>query len=105
MSDQGSGKTTRMFEMVVAKLGELPEDTMVFISGAHTKWLFELEKEFKAAGLTSVAFFTPEQIMSGKMRGMKGILVIDDFFDLPPEQQEFLLFEKNRLDMIYGPEQ
>ena len=35
MSDQdrGSGKTTRMFEFVVAKLGELPEDTVVMISG------------------------------------------------------------------------
>jgi len=104
MSDQSIGKTTRMFDFVVAKLGELPEDTIVMISGAHINWLHTLERDFRSAGLTSVAFFTPDQIIQGRHRGIKGILVIDDFFDLPPEKQEFLLFEKNRLDVIYGGE-
>ena len=97
MEDRRSGKTTRLMEEAIALLGELPEDCFVFITGPHSRWLFELERAFRDKGLFDVKFLTISQIKRGNLRGRKGRLLIDDFHDLALEDREILLEEKKIL--------
>jgi hypothetical protein len=94
---QPSGKTTRMMETAVELLGELPENCRVFITGAHSPWLFELSQAFREAGLKDIEFFTPSQIINGCLHGRRGILLIDDEWDLPRRDRIVLLQEQRLL--------
>lgn len=100
MRIQPSGKTTRIMEEAVDLLGDLPEDCFVFITGAHSKWLLELSKGFKEAGLTDIKFFTVAQIKNGCLRGRRGVLLVDDVWDLSPE--EYLIVNEEQRILRYG---
>lgn len=97
MNDKRSGKTTQLMEEAVDLLGELPDGYKIFITGAHSKWLFELERAFKDNGLFDVKFLTVSQIKQGHLRGRKGRLLIDDFHDFSLDDREILLEEKKIL--------
>lgn len=92
-----TGKTTRLIEEAVMLLADLPETSGVYITGAHPQWLHDLSQSFKMSGLVGVYFFTPSQIRNGALQGRRGILLIDDFFDLRWEDRQFLLMEKKLL--------
>lgn len=98
MSDRGTGKTTRIFEQAVKLLGELPPDYFVYITGAHSKWLVELEHRFKNAGLTDCKIVTINQIQNGRLRGCKGRLLIDDTKDLSLNDLDMVLAEQKILE-------
>lgn len=87
-------KTTSLIEEAIEKLAEMPETHRVFITGAHPQWLHQLEHDFKASGLIGVVFLSPEQIINGALRGMKGILLVDDPCDLPAKAHDLLWLEK-----------
>lgn len=97
MNDRGTGKTTRLIEEAISLLADLPEDTNIFITGAHINWIHELNRRFKSSGLPNVIFFTPSQIKEGALRGRKGILLIDDYIDLSLEDKIILSGEQKRL--------
>lgn len=88
------GKTTRLMERAVRELGDLPEGQRVYITGPHRRWLRELERAFKKAGLVDVVFFTPEQIFDGRMRGCRGKLLIDDMEDFHWKDLDRIMAEK-----------
>lgn len=93
IDDCGTGNTTRLFEHAIELLGELDENEWVVITGAHTPWLFELEHRFKASGLVGVKFMNVDAIMQGKLRGFRGILLIDDPWDLTAKQNDIIYME------------
>lgn len=93
-----SGKTTAMMETAVELLGTLPQGANIYITGAHYRWLDDLRREFKHSGLVDVMFFTPRQILNGALRGRKGVLLIDDFYDLPFNDALAILEEKIMLE-------
>lgn len=101
MTDRGTGKTTSLMEEAIAILSELPEDAKVFITGAHSRWLLDLKKDFKEAGLVDVEFYTASRIIQGCLRGQRGILLIDDAWDLSPRDLDYILEEKRRLESYY----
>lgn len=95
-NDKESGRTTALMEEVVELLGLIPEGYFVFITGAHSTWLFELSQAFKEAGLTYVEFFTVSQIKNGCLRGRKGRLLIDDEYDIPMKDR-MIMWQEQRL--------
>lgn len=97
MVNRGSGKTTQMMEKAVELLGEMPDNCSVFITGAHSEWLFELSQAFRDAGLMNVEFFTPGQIVNGCLRGRHGVLLIDDENDIPGKTRSKLFNEQKIL--------
>lgn len=92
-----TGKTTNLMEKVVNILAEIPRGGKVYVTGAHTKWLLELEKEFKAAGLVDVIFIPVGSVVSGKLRGCRGILLIDDTQDMSLNELDACLEEKRQM--------
>lgn len=82
------GRTIRLMEEAIELLGEIPEDHRVYITGAHTRWLLQLEREFKEAGLVDVKFVPVQSVLDGRLNGLKGVLLTDDFQDLTYEQQK-----------------
>jgi hypothetical protein len=98
----GSGRTTRLIEEAISLLSKMPDGYVVIITGAHPRWLRELEREFKEAGLVDVIFMSPQQIIQGRMRGLRGLLLIDDFQDLPRKEQVYILDEQRHLKRLYG---
>lgn len=96
-TDRGTGKTTRLMEQAVALLATLPEDERVYITGAHTTWLKQLEGDFRSSGLVDVVFITTAQICNGALRGRAGVLLIDDLIDMPSDTAAAVLEERNRL--------
>lgn len=97
MNNKGSGKTTQLMEEAIDLLGGLPEDCFVFITGPHSRWLFELERAFRDNGLFDIKFLTISQIKRGNLRGRKGRLLIDDFHEFSLDDREILLEEKKIL--------
>lgn len=95
--DRGIGKTTQLFEHAVDLLGELPETSNVFITGAHNTWLNELRGRVKDSGLEGIVILSPEQIMMGALRGRRGLLLIDDWADLTWKQRDVLTQEQRVL--------
>lgn len=96
--DRGTGKTTWLIELAIRNLGHMPETHCVFITGAHLQWLYQLEHDFKATGLVGVVFLSPYQIINGALRGRKGILLVDDPWDLPAKTNDILWLEKTLLE-------
>jgi hypothetical protein len=94
IDDRGTGKTTGLIEEAIRLVGEMPETHRVFITGAHSQWLHQLEREFRATGLVGVVFLSPHQICRGALRGMKGVLLVDDPWDLPAKVSDTLYLEK-----------
>lgn len=93
------GKTTNLIEQAIYLISTLPENSKVYITGAHTKWLRRLQVSFKDSGLVDVIFLTPEQIINGYLRGRRGILLIDDLYDLSYKCQKYLVEEQKCLKM------
>lgn len=96
--DRGTGKTTRLIEEAIDILADLPESQRVVVTGAHSRWLHQLEHDFRASGLVGVVFLSPEQIVNGALRGMKGKLLVDDPWDLPAKLSDTLYLEKRILE-------
>lgn len=84
--DRGTGKTTSLFEQAVDLIAELPETSHVIITGPHMNFLHTLGRDFKNAGLSGVIIMSPEQIRDGACRGMNGVILIDDPWDLSDSQ-------------------
>ena len=79
---RGNDKTTNLFEEAVRLLAELPEGYSVFLTGAHSRWLSELKYRVRRFGLVDVHVFTVEEIKYGKLRGRRGVLLVDDVMDM-----------------------
>ena len=96
--DRGTGKTTELMEEAVRLLAILPEGQNVYVTGAHTRHLNDLEREFKEAGLVDVVFLAKTSIMyNGALRGRRGILLIDDLQDMTFKEQELITMERDML--------
>lgn len=94
---KGDGKTTRLVETALALLAEMQEDEKVFVTGAHVQWLLDLKNRFKETGLVGVEFLTPTQIKYGALNGKKGVLLIDDMWELKEEDRVYIAEAKKRL--------
>lgn len=97
MDDRHSGKTTKIMEEAVELLETLEDDQYVFITGAHSPWLFQLSQEFKAAGLVNVEFYTSSQVIHGSLRGRNGVLLIDDIGNFSTNERRQLRIEQDLL--------
>ncbi len=89
-NDSRTGKTSALMEKAVSLLATMDPGERVFVTGAHTMWLKELEKLFKSSGLVDVVFYTPSQIRQGALIGRVGVLLIDDYEDLKLIDRDFL---------------
>jgi hypothetical protein len=102
MENRPSGKTTRLFEDAVNLAATLPESHKIYITGAHTRWLEQLKRDFKGEGLVGVEVMTIPQILNGGLRGRKGVLLIDDIRDITSMDLSTLLDEKRYLEIRSG---
>jgi hypothetical protein len=93
-------KTTKMFEEALRLVSEMPDTHRVFITGAHTHWLDQLRRDFRAAGLVGVEVITPGQILRGYLRGRRGKLLIDDIEEMSLDDRLLLLSEQEILELI-----
>jgi hypothetical protein len=95
--DRGTGKTTRLIEEAIDISGDLPETSTVFVTGAHLRHLISLKRMFHQTGLVGVEFVTVHQILTGCLRGRRGVLLVDDFWDLTPSQRVHMTEESRIL--------
>lgn len=100
--DRQTGRTTGIFEDAISHLGRLPDDCKVYITGANARWLDYLEREFLKAGLVGIVCLTLGEIRAGALRGVKGVLLIDDWWHFTLEDQQYLYDEMRRLEVLYG---
>jgi hypothetical protein len=92
------GKTERLLYEVITRLSELPENQKVYITGPHLKWTKQFVDRLKSLGLVDVEMIPIESIKKGGLRGITGILLIDEFDDIPYEYQDMLIAEKRLLE-------
>jgi hypothetical protein len=90
---RGTGRTTRLLEEAV----RLAAEDDVWVTGAHARWLRTLGANARAEGLVGVRFVSPHAVCRGALRGARGVLLVDDEWDLEPATRVRVLEERRRL--------
>jgi hypothetical protein len=88
-------------EDAIRILGELPDDQKVYFTGTQESLLRHLEKEFQRSGLIDVVFIPIADILRGRLRELKGVLIIDDVHTVSYSEKDQLLSEQRVMNRGY----